>query len=96
MRPCTPPFTKEFYDKIRQGVIRIDPESPVLRQLVDRCEKRYDYLAKVAAAFGAKFLLFWQPCWWVKAEPVAPEVRKREDIVVGKRFGPARQLYGDL
>ncbi len=79
-------FTKEFYDKIRQGLVPIDPDSPALRQMVDAAEKRYDYNAKVAAAFGAQFLLFWQPCWWVETGPVAPEVRTREDIVVGRHF----------
>ena len=40
---------------------------------------------KVAAAFGAQFLLFWQPCWWVENAPVAPEVRAREDLLTGRR-----------
>jgi len=78
-------FTHEFYDKFRQGVIRIDPEAPVLRQFVDSCEKRYDYVNKVAASFGSKFLLIWQPCWWAETGPVAKEVRKQEDFILGKR-----------
>ncbi|MBI4644715.1 MAG: SGNH/GDSL hydrolase family protein [Deltaproteobacteria bacterium] len=78
-------FTREFYDKFRQGVIRIDPGAPVLQQFVDSCERRYDYIQKIAASFGAKFLLIWQPCWWAETEPVAKQVRKEEDVILGKR-----------
>jgi lysophospholipase L1-like esterase len=78
-------YTHEIYDKIRQGVIRIDPQAPVLQQFVDSCEQRYDYLNKVAASFGARFLLIWQPCWWAETEPVAAAVREKEDIILGKR-----------
>ena len=79
-------FTREFYDKLRQGLIPIEPDSPALRQMVEATEKRYDYVNKVAAAFGAQFLLFWQPCWWVETGQVAGAVRDREDIVVGRHF----------
>ena len=78
-------FTREFYDKIEQGLVPIDPGSMVLREMADNVEKRYDYLQQEAAAFGAKFLLFWQPCWWVETAPVAPEVRAREHMVSGPR-----------
>jgi hypothetical protein len=78
-------FTKEFYDKIEQGLVPLKPDSPVLRQMVDDTEKRYDYNARVAAAFGARFLLFWQPCWWVESGGVAPEVRAREHLLAGRR-----------
>jgi lysophospholipase L1-like esterase len=78
-------FTKELYDKIRQGVIRIDPKDPVLGQFVDSCEKRYDYLNKMAASFGAKFLLIWQPCWWAETAPVSAQVRKHEDLILGRK-----------
>jgi lysophospholipase L1-like esterase len=78
-------FTREMYDKIRQGVIPIEPDSPELRQFVDSCEKRYDYIDKMAVSFGSKFLLIWQPCWWAETEPVAKEVRRVEDLILGKR-----------
>jgi hypothetical protein len=79
-------FTREFYDKINQGLIPINADSPALRQMAAATERRYDYLNRMAAAFGAKFLLFWQPCWWVETGPVAGEVRSREDIVVGRHL----------
>jgi lysophospholipase L1-like esterase len=78
-------FTKEFYDKIMQGLVAIEPDSPVLRQMVDAAEKRYDYNARLAAAYGARFLLFWQPCWWVENGPVAPAVKAREHLLAGRR-----------
>ena len=68
-------FTREIYDKMREGVFRIDPQDPEVQKFVDSCEQRYDYINKVSAAFGAKFLLIWQPCWWAETEPVAPAVR---------------------
>ena len=78
-------FTHEIYAKMRQGVFRIDPGDPVLREFVDSCEKRYDYLNKIAAGFGARFLLIWQPCWWAETEPVAAQVREKEGIILGKK-----------
>jgi hypothetical protein len=78
-------FTREIYDKMREGVISIDPESPGLRQYVDSCEQRYDFLNKLAASFGAKFLLIWQPCWWAETAPVAPQVRAAEGIIMSKK-----------
>ncbi len=78
-------FTRELYDKIRQGVIPIAPDTPVLRQFVDNCEERYDYVNKVAASFGSKFLLIWQPCWWAETAPVADRVKKEEDLILSKR-----------
>ena len=78
-------FTREFYDKIRQGLVPIDPDWPELAMMAAGAERRYDFVNKVAAAFGAQFLLFWQPCYWVERERVAPEVREREPIVAGRR-----------
>jgi hypothetical protein len=79
-------FTRELYDKIMQGLVPIEPDSPALQHLVAATEKRYDYVCKVAAAFGSQFLLFWQPCWWVENGPVAQQVRDREPIVVGRHL----------
>jgi hypothetical protein len=79
-------FTKELYDKIRQGVLSIEPDDPQLRKFVDTAEKRYDYLEKAARGAGAQFLLFWQPFWWVESGQVADAVKKQEDIVVNKHM----------
>ena len=79
-------FTHEIYDKMRQGVFAIAPGSPKLAQFADSCAQRYDYLDKVAAAFGAKFLLVYQPCWWAETQPVAAKVRAHEDVVLEKKL----------
>lgn len=81
-------FTRELYDKIRQGVIPIRADDPALRQFVDIAEKRYDYVNQAAAEAGARFFLIWQPAWWVETAPVAPEVKKQEDqeIIMGQHL----------
>lgn len=79
-------FTRELYEKIMHGVVPIQADDPALRQFVDTVEQRYDYVNQTAAGCGARFLLIWQPCWWVETGPVAPAVRQREDITVGKHF----------
>ncbi len=81
-------FTRELYDKIRQGVIPIAADDPALRQFVDLAEKRYDYVNRTAAAAGAKFFLIWQPCWWVETAPVTAVVKQQEEkeIMVGRHF----------
>jgi len=79
-------YAVELYDKIRQGVIPIKEDSPELRQFVDTVEKRYYYVHKMAGLIGARFLLFWQPSWWVETGKVSPDVSKDEDIIVSRRF----------
>jgi len=79
-------FTRELYDKIRQGVIPIEEESPALRRFVDTAEKRYDYVNKIAGLLGVKFFLFWQPQWWVETGQVSPEGRKAENIILGNHL----------
>ncbi len=79
-------FTREIYAKMREVVFHIDPGDPELRQFADSCAQRYDYLNKLAAGFGAKFLLVYQPCWWAETEPVAARVRSQEDVVLGKKM----------
>jgi hypothetical protein len=81
-------FTKELYDKFRQGVVPIAKDSPNLKRFVDLVEKRYDYVNQIAISRGAKFLLFWQPAWWIETGQVAPEVRRREEdyCIIGGHF----------
>lgn len=77
-------FTKELYDRLNQAVIPLSPRSPALARMAERTEKRYDYVAKVSAAFGARFILFWQPMRWVEDCAVPAGVTEREgDLVAG-------------
>jgi hypothetical protein len=78
-------FTREIYDKMREGVFPINPKDPEVGKFVDRCEEQYDFVNKVSAAFGAQFLLIWQPCWWAETAPVAPAVQAREHLIMSKK-----------
>jgi hypothetical protein len=81
-------FTKELYEKIRQGVLPIAADSPELKRFVDIAEKRYDFVNESATEHGAKFLLIWQPTWWAETGQIAPTVEEKEDkdIVIGRFF----------
>ena len=71
-------FTQEVYNKLRQTVIPIGPDSEELRNFVDLTAQRYDYVNQQAEFYGAQFLLFWQPILWVETCEVAPAVREKE------------------
>jgi hypothetical protein len=47
-------FTKEFYEKLRQGVLPIAADSPELQRFVNIAEQRYDYVNETAATRGAQ------------------------------------------
>jgi len=88
-------FTKEVYDKLRQTVVPLRTDSPELQQMVTLTVKRYDYVQKTAACYGARFLLFWQPIWWVESQEVAPAVQEQEKqyMLTGERFAPVRHNF---
>jgi hypothetical protein len=77
-------FSKELYDKIRQGLINLKADDPELIKYLDSAEKRYDYVHKLAQGFGARFVLFWQPFLWVETGPVPPAIRAKEEVDLGK------------
>jgi hypothetical protein len=79
-------YTNELYDKIRQGVIPLKTDDPQLLKFVDSVEKRYDYINKVSRALGVKFLLFWQPFWWVETGQVSPAVQQKEEVGLPKHL----------
>lgn len=71
-------FTKELYDKLMQVQVSIDPQSPALQKHVEQVTRRYNFVNKVAACYGAHFLVFWQPAQWVETQEVLVEVREKE------------------
>jgi lysophospholipase L1-like esterase len=81
-------YARELYDKTRQGVFSLAPDDPALLEYQKQVVKRYAFVEKVAHSFGADFLLFWQPCWWVETAPVDPAVKAREQekIILGDRW----------
>ncbi len=79
-------YTDELYDKFRQGVIPLKPDDPELLKFVNSVEKRYDYINKVTQALGIRFVLFWQPFWWVETGHVAPAVKQKEAVGLPKHL----------
>jgi lysophospholipase L1-like esterase len=71
-------FTKEALDKLTSVTDRIAPDSRLLADYLDLTEKRYDHVARVAAAYGAEFVLFWQPLLWVETGSVEARVKEEE------------------
>ena len=88
-------FTKELYDRCMQALAPLDAKSELVGSFVDLTEKRYEYVNTVAHAFGAKFLLFWQPCLWVETAPVEETVRSQEKKYVfdAGRFPGLKQNF---
>lgn len=62
-------FTKELYDKIHQVVIPLNDGDPLVTDLVNLTEQRYEFINRLAKCFGADFVLFWQPMIWVESCP---------------------------
>jgi lysophospholipase L1-like esterase len=81
-------YARELWDKMRQGLIPLAADDPVLAEYKAAAVKRYDFVDKVARSFGAEFLLFWQPCWWVETAPVDPTVKTKEQqtVIMGDRW----------
>jgi lysophospholipase L1-like esterase len=81
-------YARELWDKMRQGVIPLAAADPELQEFKVAAAQRYDYVNKVARSFGADFLLFWQPCWWVETASVDPAIKAKEQqtIIIGDRW----------
>jgi len=88
-------FTKELYDKIMQTAVPLAPDSELLHDCAASAVQRYEHVRRLAGAYGAQFLLFWQPTLWVETAPVDPEVRKQEQglDVLGDRFLSVRHNF---
>ena len=72
-------FTRELFEKVRNLSTRIDRQSPELREYAADCRRRYDHVSTMADAYGAGFLLLWQPWMWIENEESVPEtIRYRE------------------
>lgn len=72
-------FTLELYDKLNQVLIPIDSDDPELKRMLDLTERRYDHVNRMVQAYGADFVLFWQPMWWVEGCAVCETVKAREE-----------------
>lgn len=88
-------FTKELYDKVNQVAVPIESDSPSLAALVTADLKRYDFVNKLAACYGARFILYWQPMLWVEDCSVSESVRQQEKnlILNSDRFKTVRHNF---
>lgn len=75
-------FTRELYDKLNQVLVPIDPDSHELRKWVDGVIKRYRHVDKIAECYGASFILFWQPLWWVEECDLQHELKQKEHSLI--------------
>jgi hypothetical protein len=72
-------FTKELYDKLNQVFVPIEPDSPLVCELVGATVRRYEYVHRLARSFGAEFLLVWQPMLWAEHCDRCPERKAETD-----------------
>ena len=58
-------------------------------------ERRYDFVDKISKAFGAKFVLFWQPMIWAEECQIAPAVKDQENnlLTAAEKFGTMRSNF---
>jgi lysophospholipase L1-like esterase len=86
-------YSVQLFDRFRQTVVPVYPNNPIPQRFVAETEKRYEHVRRMAGAYGAKFLLVWQPIMWVETGKVDPKVRKEEKSldVMGARFLRVRE-----
>jgi len=88
-------FSRELIYKLRQTVMPLDPTDPALMEMVRATARRYEHVEKLTSAYGAAFLLVWQPFLWVETGEVDPGVKAREQqlAVMGSRFLKVRHNF---
>ncbi len=89
-------FTRELLEKLLYASRPVDPDSPELAEFVDLTVKRYDFVARLAESYGAQFLLFLQPLYWVETCPALDEATaaaERESILGRKAFPHVRDNF---
>jgi len=86
-------FTKEGFDKSRSLMVPLNPDSPLVQSFCNAARTRYDFVQRQAAALGARFLVVFQPLWWVETGDVSPALREYEDTYMfrGKHLEIFRQ-----
>jgi lysophospholipase L1-like esterase len=90
---CYSSFSMEVFDRIRQTMVPVYPNNPIPKKFVAETGKRYEHVRKLAGAYGANFLLVWQPFLWVETGKVDPRVRDQEKSleVMGAKFLRVRE-----
>uniref|UniRef100_I2PXG6 SGNH hydrolase-type esterase domain-containing protein n=1 Tax=Desulfovibrio sp. U5L TaxID=596152 RepID=I2PXG6_9BACT len=89
-------FTRELLEKLLYTARPVDPASPELAAFVDLAVKRYDFADRLCAAYGAKFVLFLQPLYWVETCQVtdaATADSEKASILGRKTFPNVRENF---
>ncbi len=87
--------TLEVYDRFRQTMVAVHPENPIPKEFVAETGQRYEHVQKLAGAYGAQFLLVWQPILWVEKGEIDPQVKakERELSIMGSKFSEVRENF---
>ncbi len=88
-------FTREVFDKFRQVKVPVYPDNPAPQEMAAAAVKRYDHVRRLTGAYGAEFLLIWQPFLWVETAEVDPAVSalEKELSVMGSNFLEVRRNF---
>jgi len=95
-------YTREALGKLTAVALPLAADDPDLQRFAELTGRRYDHAQRLAAAYGARFQVAWQPMLWVETEPVDPGIRAREQeyTLNPDRFrvfaGNVRTVYGVL
>jgi lysophospholipase L1-like esterase len=81
-------FTLEAIDRARQVMVPLQPDDPGLIEMGRSIKQRYAHVQRMAATYGAKFLVFWQPVLWMETGKVDSGVKKQEEMlaIMNSRF----------
>ena len=74
---------REIWDRTHQVLLPLDPEGPLLAAYLDKLEHRYDHLNRLAGAYGAQFLVIWQPSRWTETCAVDKTITQSEGELPG-------------
>lgn len=89
-------FTRELLQKLLYTAKAVEPGSPELAEFVDLTIKRYDFIDRLCAANGARFVLFLQPLYWVEDAPdldARVAASEKETILGRKSFPYVRENF---
>jgi hypothetical protein len=80
---------------LRQAVEPVQPDDPALLEEIKAVRERYAHARRMANAYGAEFLVFWQPLIWTETGKVDPEVKRREEklLFMKVKFKTFRQTF---
>ena len=83
-------FTRELLQKFLYTASPLDANSPELAAFIQQAVARYDFAERLSASYGAKFLLFLQPLYWVETDPVADATvaGSEHETILGRKTFP--------